>query len=181
VSEDITGSYHEKDFDGIRFLNYEMFVGLVACPLQFGHCEILGNILSEDLFVERRYDSKYVPFVRLSVYNRSLNEFRNNRLKLSRINVMGDMIKERCRKGGVSDLLSQKEVFESDYFLFMRTACHETIETLTRIQYLHNVWSPWSCLWLDHTSQFYPNGTESEIPRRNAPSLNTFRLISWVH
>ena len=67
---------------------------------------------------------------------------------------MGDILKDRFTNSQLSELLSHKEFLEGDYFLFMRTVSHETIETLQSSQYFYNVWAPWSCVWLDHIPNY---------------------------
>ena len=144
VPDGFSGSFHREDFDGFKFLGFEMFVSLIAALIKYGHWDVIGDILSNDLFIEKKYESKYVPFLRISQYTRSLDEMRNKRLNLRRITVMGDLYKERFTESELSKLLTHKEFLEADYFLFMRTVSHED-----NLEYLRNVWCPRSCGWLE--------------------------------
>lgn len=145
-----SGGFRRTDFDGFKFLVYEMFVSLISLLLRYSHWDMLGKILNEDLFVEKKYyDSNYVSFEHISEYTESLDTIRNKRLGLKRISVMGDMIKERFTNSQLSQLLSHKDFLEADYFLFMRTVCHNE-----NIEYLYDVWCPRACVWLKHTPSY---------------------------
>lgn len=144
VPEGFSGSFHREDFDGFKFLGFEMFVSLISALIKYSHWDIIGDILPNDLFVERTYESKYIPFKYISQYMASLDEIRNKRLDLRRISVAGDLYKERFTDSELSKLLIHKELLEADYFLFMRTVSHED-----NLQYVRSVWCPRSCVWLD--------------------------------
>ena len=157
VPEGFSGSFSKTDFDGYKFLVYEMFVSLVAALIKYDNWEIMGQILADDLFLEKRYDSKYVPFVRICAYVASLNDFRNQRLNLRRISVMADLLKERFEKSELSELLEHREFMEADYFLFVRTVSHEE-----NFEYSYNVWYPRSCVYLKGAPSYI---TRSESKR----------------
>jgi hypothetical protein len=144
IPDDFSGSYRSTDFDGYKFLVYEMFVSFIAALIKYDNWGIIGDILTDDLFLEKKYDSKYVSFTRISSYVASLDEIRNKRLNLRRISVMGDLFKERFTQSELSQLVTHKDFLEADYFLFMRTVCHED-----NLESLWNVWCPRSCVWLD--------------------------------
>jgi len=149
VPDGFSGSYRPTDFDGYKFLVYEMFVSFIAALIKYDNWEIIGNILADDLFVEKRYRSGYVSFTRLSCYLQSLNDYRNQRLDLRRASVMGDLLKERFTQSELADLITHKEFLEADYLLFMRTVCHED-----NIESLLKVWFPQSCIWLDRPPSY---------------------------
>lgn len=144
-----SGTFRGTDFDGFKFLVYEMFVSLVASLVRNNRWDMLGHILAEDLFVEKKHDSSYVSFERVSAYVQSLDELRNRRLNKNRVSLMGDVLKERFTNSQLSQLLSHKDFLEADYFLFMRTVCH-TGDT----QRLHDVWCPRACVWLDRAPSY---------------------------
>jgi len=140
IPDDFYDSYHETDFDGYKFLVYEMFVSFIAELIKYGRWDSLGYILSEDLFLESRRGSRYVKIENISEYVRSLNEFRNRRLELRRVSVMADYIKDIFENSDLSKLISHKDFLEADYFLFMRTVCKEDST--------YNIWIPRSCVYL---------------------------------
>lgn len=149
VPDGFSGSFRRIDFDGFRFLLFEMFVSFVAALMKFDHWEIIGKILAEDLFIEKQYESKYVPFVYVSSYAESLDELRNNRLKLNRLSVMADFLKERLTKYKLSQLIEHSQFMEADYFLFMRTVCHQE-----NLESLYGVWCPRSCVYLNSAPSY---------------------------
>ena len=149
LPDGFSGSYRRTDFDGFKFLVYEMFVSLIASLLRNNRWDMLGNILAEDLFVEKVHNGGYVSFERVSAYVGSLDGLRNSRLKKNRISIMGDIIKERFTNSELSQLLSHKELLEADYFLFMRTVCH-----IDDAQHLYGVWCPRACVWLERAPSY---------------------------
>lgn len=171
VPEGFSGSYHRTDFDGFKFLGYEMFVGLMAAILRYDQWSLLGELLDEDLFIEKTHDSRYQPFVRVSSYAGSLDEIRNRRLNLRRISVMADMIKERFTNTELSELMSHKEFLEADYFLFMRTVCHEE-----DTKYLYNVWCPRASIWLDHPPSYVVKAESVRFLQRILPATG---FVTW--
>ena len=149
LPDGFSGAYSETDFDGFKFIVYEMFVSLIASLLRNNRWDMLGNILAEDLFVDKKRSGGYVSFGRVNAYVGSLDELRNKRLEKNRVSIMGDMIKDRFTNSELSQLLSHKEFLEADYFLFMRTACHAE-----NIQHLYGVWCPRACVLLDHVPSY---------------------------
>lgn len=149
LPDGFSGSYRRTDFDGFKFLVYEMFVSLIASLLRNNRWDMLGNILAEDLFVEKVHNGGYVSFERVSAYVGSLDGLRNSRLKKNRISIMGDIIKERFTNSELSQLLSHKELLEAGYFLFMRTVCH-----IDDAQHLYGVWCPRACVWLERAPSY---------------------------
>lgn len=146
LPEGSSDSYYQTDFDGYKFLVFEMFVTFIASLIKFNKWNHLEEILSKDLFIERIHESKYVDFTSLSKHIASLDEHRNSRMNLRRTSVMADFIKERFTQSNLKNLFSHKEFLESDYFLFLRTIC-----LAESTEYLGNVWCPRSCIFLDHT------------------------------
>lgn len=147
--EDFSGTFKDTDFDGFAFLGYEMFVSFIASLMKYDKWESIGDLLSEDLFIDKKYESKYVSFVSLSRYIYSLDEIRNKRLKLNRISLMADLFKERFTQSELSQLIEHKEFLEADYFLFVRTVCH-----VDNLEYLSNTWCPRSCIYLKIPPKF---------------------------
>lgn len=145
IPDGFSGSYRTTDFDGYKFLLYEMFVSLVAALIKNNNWEIIGEILQNDLFIEKRYEGRYISFVRISSYVESLDALRNNRLRLNRVSVMADFIRDRFTSSELAELIEHKEFMEADYFLFMRTACHKKDES----EHYGDIWAPRSCLYIE--------------------------------
>ena len=146
--DDFVGGYSTGQFDGFKFLMYEMFVSLVALLVKAEQWNVLATLLKEDLFDSSTNRGGYVSFVDLSDHLWSIDESRNKRLGLRRLSVMADMLKARydARKDSPLDHAS---FMAGDYFLFLRTVFHEADQTR-----LHDTWCPRSCLYLNRPPVF---------------------------
>lgn len=142
--EGFAGSYSKYEFDGFRFIVYEIFVAFVASLIKYNNWEMIDGVLGYDLFIDK--DNKgFVPFLKINQGNYSLNVFRNQRLKLQRISVMSDMLKDRFTNSDLSKLLTHRDFMEADYFLFLRSLYNqEQSKNTFRIK----VWCPRSCVYL---------------------------------
>ena len=146
VPEGFPGSHYESHFDGYGFLIYEMFVSFIAALIKYDNWEIIGDVLSNDIFIEQK-ESKYIPYIKLNKFISSLDVIRNSRLHLERASVMADLLKERFTNGDLSQLISHNKFLEADYFLFMRSICNE--ENTEDLLYSHSLWCPRSCIYLN--------------------------------
>ncbi|MFZ7132626.1 MAG: SIR2 family protein [Eubacteriales bacterium] len=145
VPEGFSGSYYETHFDGYRFLIYEMFVSFIAALIKYNNWEIIGDVLSNDIFIEQK-ESKYISYIRLNAFISSLDLHRNNRLHLRRVSVMSDLLKERFDNSDLSELIPHNKFMEADYFLFMRSICNK--KNLEDVSYRPSIWCPRSCVYL---------------------------------
>jgi hypothetical protein len=175
VPDGFSGPFHQTDFDGFKFLGYEMLVCLMASILRYDLWALLGELLDEDLFVEKANGSRYESFARVSSFVGSLDEIRNNRLKLQRISVMADMLKDRFTNSELSELISHKEFLEADYFLFMRTVCHEQ-----EVKYLYNVWCPRASVWLDHPPGYVVRAESTRFLERMLPATGFSKQEEFI-
>jgi hypothetical protein len=157
IPEGFSGTFTRVDFDGCKFLGYEMFVGFIASLIRYGNWEMFSDILSEGIFIRKRGEDKYVDFVSISSYVGSLDEVRNQRLNLNRTSIMSDIIKERfSNKTPLAQLLTHREFMEADYFLFLRTVCQ-----LKDLQSLWGTWCPRSCVYSEGIVPSYIAKSES--------------------
>jgi len=139
-------NYHESHFDGYRFLIYEMFVSFIAALIKYGNWGIMGDILSNDIFIEQK-ESKYISYIQLNTFISSLDVSRNSRLHLERVSIMADLLKERFTNSDLSQLISHNKFLEADYFLFMRSICNK--KDTEDLLYSHTLWLPRSCIYLN--------------------------------
>lgn len=146
IPEGFSGSYYESHFDGYRFLIYEMFVSFIAALIKYDNWEIIGDVLSNDIFIEQKH-SKYISYIHLNTFINSLDVGRNSRLHLERASVMADLLKERFTNSDLSQLISHNKFLEADYFLFMRSICGEK-KTEDPLLYRPSPWCPRSCIYL---------------------------------
>ena len=175
--DDVPEGYKDTDFDGYRFLVYEMFVSFIATLIKSDGWEIIGDILGRDLFFEREkgYNSKYVSFALISQYVKSLDEIRNKRLNLGRVSVMADFIKERFTQSQLSHIVIHKEFMEADYFLFIRTVCHKE-----NLEYSRNIWWPRSCAFLKWPPRYLVKAESKRFLERIARATGFERNEEFV-
>lgn len=146
IPEGFVGSYRESHFDGYKFLIYEMFVAFIATLIKYDNWEIIGDVLSNDIFIEQK-ESKYISYVKLNAFIYSLDVNRKNRLHLNRTSIMADLLKERFSNGDLSQLISHNKFLEADYFLFMKSICNER-NTTEDLLHSCSLWYPRSCVYL---------------------------------
>lgn len=176
--EGFSGSYSEYEFDGFRFIVYEIFVAFVASLIKYNNWEIIDGVLDNDLFIEKN-NKGFVPFLAIHQGNYSLDVFRNQRLKLQRISVMSDMLKDRFTNSDLSKLLTHRDFMEADYFLFLRSLCNQ--EQLKNTSYI-NFWCPRSCVWL-HKIPKYILKSESKcflskfVRALNIKDIEDFKIL----
>jgi hypothetical protein len=147
IPEGFSGSYYESHFDGYRFLIYEMFVSFIAALIKYDNWEIIGDILSNDIFIEQK-ESKYISYVNLNAFIHSLDVTRNDRLNLRKVSGVADLLKKRFTDDDLSRLISHNKFLEADYFLFMRSICggEKTEDPLLNRP---SLWCPRSCIYLN--------------------------------
>lgn len=113
-------SWRESDFDNYRFLVHELFLYAVACLIRHERFVAAAYLLSTDYYIQERADygrGSMVPFQIIRQYTPSL-EARNQRMKLNRVSVRADLLKERCAGVGVNF----QHLMQADFVLFMRDA-----------------------------------------------------------
>ncbi len=151
---DGTSTGGRMDFDGFKYLWYEMLVIWAAHIINSGNWHLLGNALSEDLLIHENRRSEYLPYGELRIYAQSLDEYRNKRLNLRRLSVTSDLVYVRLTKGPLRKAISAREFLDADYFLYLRSALRvQTADERGRIP-LSDAWLPYSCLYLKHTPTY---------------------------
>lgn len=141
--------HHEENHSAYDFLIYEFFVSFIAGLIKYNHWDLIGNILSKDLFVEKSYTEKYLKYNHISRYIRVLDDIRNKRLSSRRISIMADIIHDRFNNTELSELITHKQFMEADYYLFIRSICENDDDT--RFDY----WGPRSCVYIEEKAPTY--------------------------
>ena len=67
IPENFSGSFRSEFFDGNKFLTYEMFVSFIASLIRYERWNLIGELLSKNLFIDRR-DKGYVRFEKVNSY-----------------------------------------------------------------------------------------------------------------
>lgn len=142
-----------EKLDGNKYLGYEMFLGLIASLLKYERWEEISTILQIPLFIRTEYRDFYESFIFVNKFIRSLDEWRNNRLQLNRTSISADLMKDRFEHGRLKRFFTFEEIAEADYFLFMRTVCHDDDD-------LRNTWRPIVSIYLQRKVPSYISRSE---------------------
>jgi hypothetical protein len=96
------GSWVEIDFDNFRFFNYELMLYFIAALLHLKKYREAAYFVNSTYFYRSTTgEFKQNDIVIFNRYMQSLDEFRNNRLKLARVSVTADLIKARATRTDV--------------------------------------------------------------------------------
>jgi len=139
---DGVNQYSEWDFDNFRFIAHELFLYSIGAALKSERFDVASTLLSEFYFIPAtmRGPSKSVSFEIFREHVPSL-EGRNARLKLRRLSVRADLLKERCVGTGIEF----RQLAQGDFFLFVRSC----VDALANTQ-SHS----WSYQWWPETLVF---------------------------
>lgn len=110
-------SYYKWDWDNLKFIIQESFILCVSIFLKHERFDIASYLLTQRYYIENdtRYGrSTMASFGVFRNYLESLNH-RNSRLKLQRLSVHADMMKERCTDSGVSF----NYIMQTDFVLYL--------------------------------------------------------------
>lgn len=116
-------SWRESDFDNFKFIIHELFLYTIAILLKNEQFNLTGKLLSQQYYIEGKVQNGQPAMFEyhiFRVYLRSLDR-RNERLKLNRLSVHADLLKERVKGSG----LEFKHLMQADFLLFIRSDLHK--------------------------------------------------------
>lgn len=131
-------AWNEMDFDNFRFLIHELFLYAIAIFLKYERFEFVGELLSKQFYfslTDRCVPNGMVSFRNLWQPVRLL-EIRNRRMKLSRLSLQADILRDRSSETGIEF----RQVMQADFVLFIRSAFERLHE--------NNCWIEWYPLTL---------------------------------
>ena len=138
------GSYYPGWTDIYSFVALESFLMLTAALLRHERWALLRQLLRRTFIVRTDHNgpeaASYVAFDR---WLKSIDEHRNSRLKLNRVSLSADMLKERCS----SERTPFAELMQADVFLGLDAALHVGDQG---DEYQVRFWAP-------RTAVYYPN------------------------
>jgi hypothetical protein len=111
------GSYKDWDFDGYIFIIHEMYLYTISLFIKNWKFELASRIM-QDFYVSgraRRGGDSMQNFTLFRDHMKSL-EHRNQRLKLNRVSLRADFLKERSAGSG----LTFDEIMQADFILYLR-------------------------------------------------------------
>ena len=116
--ENVTSSY-EWDWDNYKFLVHELFLYAVAALLRYERFESAGYLLDNQYYLPGNSDYGCDVMVDFDVMRQCMKslEHRNSRMKLNRLSVRADMLKERCVGIG----LESRHIMQADFVAFIRS------------------------------------------------------------
>ncbi len=112
------GSYTEVSFDNYRFIIYELILYAIACLVKRRRYSTAALLMETTYSVEMqlgRGEFAQEKIGAFNIYMQSLDEFRNNRLKLNRTSVVASLIVERA----TDPRISARELVQADFLLFI--------------------------------------------------------------
>lgn len=111
-------TWKDWDFDNFKFIVHELFLYALAILIRHERFQSAAYLMATDYYVtgnsERGRDAM-VPFEVFRDHMPSL-AFRNQRLKLGRLSLRADMLKERCAGIGIEF----RHLMQADFILFLR-------------------------------------------------------------
>jgi len=118
-------SYREWDFDNFKFIIHELFLYCVASLIEHEAFDGVAYLLRNRYYVENNPDfgrNSMKSYQLFRVYLKSL-EYRNSRLKLQKLSLHADMLKERAVGTGVTF----ERIMQADFIVYLRD-CLDTLK-----------------------------------------------------
>lgn len=111
-------NWREWDFDNYKFIIQELFLYLITILLSKEKFDLVSKFVSKKFYYARNEDYGRNSMVHFSIfrnYLRSLEE-RNKKLKLRRLSLKADILKERSKYSGISF----NSLMQADFVLYIR-------------------------------------------------------------
>ena len=173
--ESLIHYYYKKDdmriwketySDNFKFIIYELFLYLIYLLIQNEKFEKLALILSRRYFSKEKQEYGKNPMQHYSIFRKHVAtlEGRNKRLKLNRLSLCADMIKERAEQYGYNFNL----IMQADFVLYLRGV-------IDRIRYDER-----DCYWFPNTlvfSTFYPRPFDIFERARSTAYFNRIKIL----
>ena len=152
--EENSGSYSEWWFDQHRFFNMENFIYLIALLLKYKKIDEVKFFTEEKYYIYSGYERGAYNFYLFNSYLNSIEQYRKSRLKLNRISITADILKERCDLA----ILPFDEIMQADFILALKS----TFDNDERF----NFWFPRSLVYKSwHSQQPFPIFLKAESQR----------------
>ncbi|RKD34173.1 SEFIR domain-containing protein [Thermohalobacter berrensis] len=112
-------SYYQFQFDNFKFFIYELFLYFITILLKLEKYEEASFFINATYFYKINNYGELVNgnISEFNNYVESLEQIRQNRLKLNRISITADLIKERANIHNIKF----RDIVETDYLLFFIT------------------------------------------------------------
>jgi len=111
--------WNEYDFDNFKFIVRELFLYAIACYLKYECFESVIYLMETEYYIgDIRFANhgQMVPYIQFDWHPESINS-RNSRLKLNKLSLIADMLKERSMWSPIDF----NQVMAADFILFFRS------------------------------------------------------------
>jgi len=117
--ENIT-TYRDWDFDNFKFIAHELFLYAIGIFIRFENFNQANFLLEQKYYLPENSDYGRDVMMGFSVFRNHMEslEHRKTRLKLNRISLRADLLKNRCTGVGIEF----RHLMQADFVLFMRGA-----------------------------------------------------------
>ncbi|WP_272682237.1 SEFIR domain-containing protein [Providencia sp. PROV120] len=111
--------WSEYDFDNFKFIIHEMYLYIVAILIKNERFELLNKFLTQQYYVGDISDFNRNSMVGYDIFREHLIslEHRNRRLKLNRLSLSADLLKQRSTHANISF----EHIMQADFLLYIRS------------------------------------------------------------
>lgn len=142
-----SGQFYPGWTDFWSFFALEALLIATACLIRHERWISLRRLLDAVYIVRgEQREPKATSFISFDSYMRAMDEHRNHKLRLNRISLTADMLKERCS----SDRVSFTEMLQADVFLTLKSV---VASVPTTGQY-SVFWAPRTTVYSSHANRF---------------------------
>ncbi|SFB68948.1 SEFIR domain-containing protein [Collimonas sp. OK412] len=112
-------SWSNRDFDNFKFLVHELFLYALSILIKYERFDQANTLIQQQYYVPGNLDNGKKVSTNFSIFRTHLEslEYRNERLKLRRLSLHSDLLKERCIGTG----LEFRHLMQADFVAFMRS------------------------------------------------------------
>lgn len=159
--EDVS-SWNKLQFDQYRFFEYELFLYFIAALFKLKKFKEASYFIYHQYFF-RDENMGNIININFTIFNRyleSLEEHRKQRLKLNRISITADLIKERSN----NEYLTFQEILEADLVLYYLSLLQKD--------------DSWGSGWFPRLSVYNRRGRNTEILERMISGEHSDRVAA---
>lgn len=145
-----SGTFSKLAFDFYKFIGHEFFVIFISFLIREERWEIITEILDEELYIDKLYESDNsatVSFTYINSYLKSLED-RNQRLNLNRASIRADLLNDRHTQGDLAEVVPMQQFIDGDCFLSLRSELNAAKNSG------FPEWIAWSLIYLDKTPRY---------------------------
>jgi hypothetical protein len=160
-------SWRTADYDAFKFNAHLTLLSLVAVSVQEGRFDLTETLVGYPFMLNTGPSSegRIEGYEGFRIYLGSLNEYRNSRLKLNRLSVHADIIKEHY----AGHTVSFDRAMEADFLLYIRASINPTKAG-------RSGWYPTTSVWAERRFRPFEIFARAESAKFAASMLGVFGL-----